>query len=125
MPEIRESVKGKCAADFKDYEVRFWCVCVCERFCLCGCVGFGLGWVGWWAGCGVGVGDGGKERDVGTMVARCVTRRGGGNSAPYLPTYTTTTTTTGLRGAHPGPRRGRDVRAAVHGVAQVHRQIRA
>ncbi len=29
----------------------------------------------------------------------------------------------GLRGADPGPR-GRDLRAAVHGVAQVHRQAR-
>ena len=52
MPEIRESVKGKCAADFKDYEVGpFMCVGVCV---LIGCAGgsicavwFVVGWFSW------------------------------------------------------------------------------
>lgn len=58
MPEIRESVKPKCAADFKDYEVSggggifvyiiFFKFCV--RACVCMCVymcGGGLGGGGW------------------------------------------------------------------------------
>lgn len=60
MPGIRESVKGKCAADFKDYEVGpsvYGCGgCV---FSLVGCaggsicaVGFVVGWFSWVLGLG-------------------------------------------------------------------------
>lgn len=39
MPEIREAVKPKCAADFKDYEVRP-CALLALDICCGGGVGF-------------------------------------------------------------------------------------